>query len=409
MALFIVLGTIATLMVVVVEFTYIAQVNLQVSYGGSDELRARYIAYSGVKDGLVRLAAADTLKQSPMLQKMPGAESMVDMIWKFNLADLKKTASLVSPDLAAKVAKIDEESALTASPDVKIHTKDTSKMNLNWMLSSQAMRTPQPQGGDRNGAPPQTAVPQESPQQIRQAKQVQLEAYLRGALRAQEKVDPGFEEMHRDFRLQDFVLQLVAYVDPDPGAIAPGMEPRQLKHAPLDDISELQLFPNVDGALFRFFNQIFSVLPVSDPSVDPASLSVVQLLIFFPDLNAEDAGKVAASLAVSPQESGGGLQSAQVRLEQALARTLAYAGAQTRIKDLIEEMKKQFAMPLSTKFNFFTIESTGKSGNAAVKLTAKVRRDEPSATPGRPPSTPGGVNPLAPSGNPFYVFSIQLK
>jgi hypothetical protein len=56
-ALFMVLSAVSVLSILVTEFTYIAQINQRIAYDGVDQVRAHYLAKSGLKLSLLRLKA----------------------------------------------------------------------------------------------------------------------------------------------------------------------------------------------------------------------------------------------------------------------------------------------------------------------------------------------------------------
>src|SRR5688500_7686398 len=85
-ALFIVLAAVAILGLLVVEFTYVVQVNQRLAYDAADQLKAHYLAKSAFKISLPRLKAYQHVKgyvdglgdNASMVPK-----GMLDKIWSF--------------------------------------------------------------------------------------------------------------------------------------------------------------------------------------------------------------------------------------------------------------------------------------------------------------------------------------
>ena len=138
-ALFMVIAAISVLSIVVTEFAYIAQVNKKVAYDGLDQLKAHYLAKSGLKLSLLRLKAYQTIKGiagGKAAAAIPGIPKQVlEKVWSFpffypiptNIPGL----SQMDKDRIDKFQK-------TSSLDGKFSSiieSESSKYNLNLILA----------------------------------------------------------------------------------------------------------------------------------------------------------------------------------------------------------------------------------------------------------------------------------
>ena len=85
-ALFMVLAAISVLAIMVTEFTYIAQMNEKLAFDGVDQVKAHYLAKTGLKLSLLRLKAFQIVKDY-VGGKTGGApqvpKTLLDKIWSF--------------------------------------------------------------------------------------------------------------------------------------------------------------------------------------------------------------------------------------------------------------------------------------------------------------------------------------
>src|SRR4051812_9020825 len=63
-ALFMVIAAITVLAILVTEFTYVAQVNQQMAFDGVNQIKAHYLAKTGLKLSLLRLKAYQHVKEA---------------------------------------------------------------------------------------------------------------------------------------------------------------------------------------------------------------------------------------------------------------------------------------------------------------------------------------------------------
>ena len=92
-ALFMVLAAVSVLSIIVTEFTYITQMNQKLAFDSTDQLKAHYLAKSGLKLSLLRLKKAYPAgRKTPDGRRTDGAaageerrppRAMLDKIWSF--------------------------------------------------------------------------------------------------------------------------------------------------------------------------------------------------------------------------------------------------------------------------------------------------------------------------------------
>lgn len=144
-ALFMVIAAMTVLSVLVTEFTYVSQVNQRMAYDGLDQLKAHYLAKSGLKISLLRLKAYQQVKQFIGGGAGAGAaaagaaaamvpKSLLDKIWSFPfMYPIPTNIPGISAIQKEQIEEFQKNSSLEGSFSALIES-ESGKYNLNLLL-----------------------------------------------------------------------------------------------------------------------------------------------------------------------------------------------------------------------------------------------------------------------------------
>jgi general secretion pathway protein K len=262
-ALFMVIGAMTVLSVLVTEFTYVAQVNQRMAFDGLDQLRAHYLAKSGLKLSLLRLKAYDNLRGAFGGGKGTGGgaggitlpKSVLEKIWSFPFFYPFPEMPGMSIADKDRLKEFQKSSGLDGSFSAVIES-DSSGYNLNSILSSfTPAPAPSPSSSTTpaRGTTPNTgpsATPTFNPEEARKS----LSEYLGNILQNKFLDDPDFATEYRDFRLEELVDAIAGWADRTyERRFDAGRDPYKPKWAPFYSITELHMIPPMDDQLYNLF------------------------------------------------------------------------------------------------------------------------------------------------------------
>lgn len=266
-ALFMVLAAVSVLSIMVTEFTYLAQMNEKLAFDGVDQLKALYLAKSGLKLSLLRLKAYQIVKGQ--IKNMTGGganasamvpQSMINQIWSFPFMYPIPT-SLPGLSISDKesIQKFQKSTNLEGSFSAIIESA-SSGYNINTILPSFA---PSPSPSQNPQTPPgQQPVPNASPSpspagggQYNAANAEQsLADYLASLVQTRSLQDDQFASEHRDFVINDFMDGLIAWADPTyQRKLNAQSDIYPVKQAPFYTLTELHMLPGMDDDLYNTF------------------------------------------------------------------------------------------------------------------------------------------------------------
>ena len=267
-ALFMVISAMTILALIAVELTWVSQVNQRIAYDGLDQLQAHYMAKTGFKLSLLRLKAYQQVK-AVTASLGSGASSMVpkralDQIWSFPFFfPIPDTLPGLLPSERDAIKKFAENSGLPGKFSSTI-TSESARYNVNSLLSGYMAPAPSPSPSASSSASPSPSPssesspnpsPSASPSSTvgfdAGAARQSLSDYIASLIEAKFAADPEFADEYRDFRLEDLMDNLIAWIDR-------GYEKRNSsiretfpsKGAPMYTISELRLIWPLDDALY---------------------------------------------------------------------------------------------------------------------------------------------------------------
>ncbi len=139
-ALLTVLVAMMIISIMLFEFQYGSMVERQLAYNDLNQLRAYYLAKSGIRIGLLRVGLYGRLKRSPELKNMAKGlplDNYLDMIWNLPLPGFPPSKSGLDKLLKADKDAAEKTLAQTRVEDgISTHviTNESSKINLNYLV-----------------------------------------------------------------------------------------------------------------------------------------------------------------------------------------------------------------------------------------------------------------------------------
>lgn len=415
-ALFMVIAAISVLSIVVTEFTYVAQVNQKLAFDGLDQLKAHYLAKTGLKISLLRLKAYVAIKAyaNSMVKAAGGgsaAQSMVpqtllDKVWSFPFFyPFPTNIPGLSPSDKEKFELFNKSSTLEGRFSAIIES-ESSKFNLNSILAGYAVMpspTPSPSASANApntppvpGAPPTTPNPTAngSPNPVAsfnpQAARDQLKTYLQQILDPKMEEDSQFADAYRDpHLLEDLMDNIAGWADfsytrrTDTGDLP-------VKKAPFYAVSELHMIPGMDDDLYELFSPNLTV--ARTPGVNVNTMKDVTLKAFFPLVTKDESEKFFKDR--DSEETDGNFKTEEDFYKYVQANFQAYNRG-----TLLDDLKKQFA---ANNVHFVTDETEFKI-TVQAQMNQSTRLIEAWVTLGS-----GSPGP-SPSGVPTPAATVNLS
>lgn len=425
-ALFMVIAAMTILALLVTEFTYTTQVNQRMAFEGLDQLKAFYLAKSGLKISLLRLKAYQTLKGLGGGGGNPGVPgsptggiqipaSVLDKIWSFPLTfPLPTNLPGISQTEKDKIDKFQKDSALDGRFNALIES-ESSKYNLNMILArfapatgGQPTPTPSP---NPNASPTPRPTPSPSPTPSAGASPApdtfnaeearkNLGTYLQDILTSKFEADSDFASEYRDLRLDDIVDNIAAWADFSYESRIFGRDqPVPPKRAPFYSISELHMLPLMDDKLYDLLAPAFSVSTAGGINVNKMGETVLKALI--PRITEEEL-KAFFDYRDSQQEDHL-FKTGDDFLTYIKDKVGIFRGDEAEVKRFKEGLTKR-NITLITEESVFkvnvqaTVNKATKTIEAIVQLTGNSKTSTgagPSPTP-NPSPNPAAPNPAVP-------------
>ena len=334
MAIILVISAFSLLALMMVEFTFGTQINLQISKNFQNAVKAKALSRSGVYFALLELKVYKELK--PLAQKINLDPSMLNMIWQFGFMypPLPSAKGTFGTEKAiqelTKVSKIDGNISVTISDE-------SSKINLNEL----ANKNPK----------------------IKEAIQTQLLRIFEDKLQS----DEAFSDQYRDTRFREYILNIQDWIDEDRERSIGGDEesyygrlrtPYKPKNAPLDTVSELALIEGFDDeTLFNLLASAVTVYPTQGININSADAIVLKSISH--EMTAELVGKI-----LEHRQKMGGFKTA--------AEFLTFCN-----------FTQKPEIPLTTETSIFLVESTAEVHGASqtTQVIVDTTKELPNGMP----------------------------
>lgn len=425
-ALFMVISAVSVLSILVTEFTYIAQINERMAYDGLDQLKAHYLAKSGIKFSLLRLKAYQQVKSlastlgggggaTPAGASGGGAAipgSLLNKIWNFPFFyPIPTEIPGLSPSDKDQIKKFQDSSGLEGKYSALIES-ESAKVNVNQFLekfapspSPSASPSPKATGGGAQQPPPNPSPSASfNPAEARK----NFSDYLYSIYNNKITNDQDFAAEYRDLRFDDLMDGLFAWADRTYQRTGnDSHDAIKAKKAPFYTLSELHMIPLMDDQLFNLFSPGLTVSLTNGININTMQETTLRALVpgmtdlevkeFFNHRDATDADNtfntpddfytyIQNSVAVFKQKS---------RIDE-LKKDLAAK----KIQLIIEET--QFKITVQAQMNqaVRTIEAwvTLNPAPASPPTSNKPTNGGPPLPPPPPPQNSAAANPPPDSG-----------
>ncbi len=254
-AIFMVIAAVTILSVLVTEFTYVAQVNARMAFDSTDQIKAHYLAKTGLKISLLRLKAYKELKSfgggnSP-LPKIP--KPILDQVWSFPFVyPLPNNLPGMLPGAKDEIDKFEKESSLSGKFTATIES-ESDKININSIIADFAplQASPSPSPSDRT-QPRASPSPSASPivYSAKEAREGMKEIFTQ-IIQKKFIDDPGFAAEYRDLQVDELFDNILGWVDyTHQPRNSSGKQAIPYKRAPFYNMSELRMIYPMDDDLF---------------------------------------------------------------------------------------------------------------------------------------------------------------
>ncbi|MBC7692459.1 MAG: general secretion pathway protein GspK [Methylotenera sp.] len=406
-ALFMVLSAITILSLLVTEFTYVTQVNSRMAFDSLDQIKAHYLAKSGLKLSLLRLKAYQQVVAYAGKQTGGNAgaqaavpKQIIEKIWSFpffypiptNLPGMSMTQK-------DSITKFQKESGLEGRFSAAIES-ESSKFNINSFLPTfaaidpvpgpSASPTAPPAGGGPGAAPSPAPLPSFNPETARK----NLTEYFGKLIENKIQADPDFATEYRDFRLEDFMDNVFTWGD---HAYAPktsgGRQVIPFKKGPFYSVTELHMINPIDDGLYELFSPNLTASTTSGINLN--SMKAPTLRAFVPGM-ADEEVKEFFEFRDDPAEDHSFKKEDEFfdYLKTKVGIFRGDAKEVTRFKDELTKRNVRFV----TEENVFKITVQAQVNQASRLIEAWVTLDPKDDTAAPPPGGAAANDPK----NPLY-------
>lgn len=423
-ALFMVIAAMSILSLLVTEFSYIAQINQKIAYDGLDQVKAHYLAKSGLKLSLLRLKAYQTLKGiTPAALGAGGTagggsllpKSILDKIWGMPFFYPIPTELLqLTQNEKDQIKKFEQASNLDGRFSAVIES-ESSRYNLNSLLASfsPTEATPEPtekappaggaqppgsggRGGSKDPGPSPTPgssgspIPF-SPEEARKS----LGDYLWQILSSKFESDADFASEYRDYKIEELVDSVAAWADRSyERKNSSGHDPVPMKRAPFYSTTELHMIPGMDDTLYDIFEP--SLTARSTPGININTLKKETLKALVPQMTADELNDFIKYR--DSQEEDNAFKTVDEFYSYLIKNVSAFRGAAGPVNEIKEVLAKR-QMKLIVDESEFKITVQAKVNQSVRKIEAWVSLGGSSGTKAGPTATPQPNASPTPSGS----------
>lgn len=419
-ALFMVIAAMGVLSLLVTEFTSITHVNQQIAYDGLDQVKAHYLAKSGLKMSLLRLKAYQQVKaflggsaaaSNPILAAVGGSipPGLIEKIWNFPLQlPIPPEAPGLTPLERERMAKFNANSGIDGQLSALIES-DGSKFNLNQVInrfgstaSSNGSQPPAQPGAPTPGATP-SPTPSAVPFNPDEARRSFLD-YLGQVFKSKFEDDPDFADEFRDLHVEDLGDAILAWMDRTYDSRLVGSassEQIPVKRAPFYHFSELHQLPGMQDEIYDVLAEAFSVGMSGNINVNTMNEATLKAL--FTDLTKDEVTEFFKYR--NDEKADHSFKNEEEFYKYALTNFSNFRGDQGRIDEFKNKLRTRGIALVADEASFkvtstATVNQATQTIEAWVTLKSTSKTSNPT-TPGAPPAQPtAGAVPGAPPPDP---------
>jgi type II secretory pathway component PulK len=399
-ALFMVVASMTILALIVTEFTYIAQVNSRMAFDSLDQVKAHYLAKSGLKLSLIRIRAYQNLKA---LAKTAGGDAgssmipkgLLEKIWSFPFFyPIPLDAPGLAPSEKDQIREFTKNAAIEGRFSALIES-ESSKYNLNSILAPFAVTptpTPtstqasQPGEGSSAGTPPRTGSPTSTPLPSFNPVEAQksLAGYITQILNNRIEADEDFSAEYRDLKVDEFVDNLISWADATHERQSAPNSSFQPKGGPFYSLSELRMIEPMDDGLYEVLAPHFTVSAV--PGLNVNTVKDTTLRAYFPQMTDEEVKEFFKFRDSTEQDNS--FKNEEGFYTYIKSNVAAFRGSDREIETLKEEFKRRNIRIVTDETHFrVTVQAT--VNQATRLLQADVMVVPPQGPASQPPSSGG--------------------
>lgn len=358
-ALLTVLVAMMIISIMLFEFQYASMVERKLAYNELNQLQAYYLAKSGIRIGLLRVALFGRSKNSPQIKQLtknvPNMDSYLDAIWSLPLPAFPPSRASLSEMTATDKAEAEQtlkETKVTDGQSSHVITTEGSKINLNFLE-----------------APPNTQRNRlnlrDKPQALHEYVAQQLINLIDGFLKESEN---PFEE-YGNLKPEEVVMNIMDWVSPGQESFLGGnkdsfysslVPPYTAKGARFYTVEELKLVRGIDSHLFTKLKPHVTVYSYEGKiNINSSSDRVIKSL--YADFTDDDITRLNEE-----KERIGGAWASESQFVDTIAGTLNRPGFKTLYSD-----PKQYPFTVGSKS--FLIESIGTVKKSASSVQRVIR------------------------------------
>lgn len=304
MAMMMAIGTMLVLSLLAAELVYQSSVYNGVIFRVRDQLRAKMLARTGLRIGLLQLVA--TQKAREKAKSLGVDAALADKIWQ--------TPMILPPPSPGGLSKMESDSLSAFNKSLGLEgvvsisiSGENDRLNLNnliWLTKEQ--ETKASTDGSINGGQQVGGNSNITPEQKKKALEDIRKSYVEiidKVFENKRQDDEDFRNKYSNISAETLFGNLVAWMDPNTPTDGDNRAkneyynlyeptPYSIKNAPLYSESELFMVKGFDETIARLFMDHFTVQSASGLDVNKASESLLHALI--PEIGTEDLKKVIA-------------------------------------------------------------------------------------------------------------------
>lgn len=274
----------------ILELQYSSMIERKLAFNELNQVQAYYLAKSGARIGMLRVALFSRARRSPELSRIAGGleiKPYLDLIWRIPLPAFPPPKGSLS-----KLTKADKDAAEKVLEETKISdgqfshviSSEGSKINLNYFVLPK----------DKQNAPPNFSA---QPSSLLEYNALLLINLLNQFIR--ESDNPGDE--FGNLKPEELVMDIMDWVNPGNTKLGGGSKdsfyeqqvpPYQAKRGPFFTIDELRLVRNIDDHLFNKLKPYVTVYS-DQGKVNLNNANDTLLKAIFPDFSEYDLKRIS--------------------------------------------------------------------------------------------------------------------
>ncbi len=286
--------TMLLMAILAAELVYDTEVYHRMVFNQLDDLRAKYLAKSGLKIAILQLQAKSKAGAKMQTLGLGNNAGLVDMIWQTPLIFPPPVPAGLGPIEKEALEKLDKSLGLQGKIAISI-TGDSDKVNLNQLVWASGAAT-----GTGTSTGTSTATSTSTSTQTLQGAQTSITSTLDQLIQNKKTEDEAFKTRNANVIAEVLVGNLVAWMNPavtedgnrhakqDYYTRLP--DPYFLKNAPLNSITELHMVEGFDDDIYKIVADNFTTLQTTGVNINKVPVTLLRGLI--PALSQEEGDRL---------------------------------------------------------------------------------------------------------------------